>query len=57
MASEDCAYMLNQKPGVYAWLGNGPAEDGRHLHSARYDFNDAILPIGVAYWVRLAGTA
>jgi hippurate hydrolase len=23
------------------------------LHNARYDFNDAILPIGASYWARL----
>lgn len=54
MASEDFSYMLNEKPGAYIWLGNGPAEDGHNLHSPRYDFNDAVLPTGVEYWVRLA---
>jgi len=24
------------------------------LHSPHYDFNDAILPLGASYWVRLA---
>jgi hippurate hydrolase len=27
--------------------------DGRSLHSARYDFNDAILPLGASYWSTL----
>jgi amidohydrolase len=54
MASEDFSYMLNEKPGAYIWIGNGPAEDGHNLHSPRYDFNDAVLPTGVEYWVRLA---
>ena len=54
MASEDFAYMLQEKPGAYAWLGSGPADNGKNLHSARYDFNDALLPVGVEYWVRLA---
>ena len=27
------------------------------LHNASYDFNDAILPDGVAYWVSLVETA
>ncbi|MDR1726515.1 MAG: amidohydrolase [Acidobacteriota bacterium] len=53
MAAEDFSYMLGQRPGCYAWLGNGAAEDGRALHSPRYDFDDAILPTGVTYWVRL----
>jgi amidohydrolase len=54
MASEDFSYMLREKPGAYIWVGNGPAENGHNLHSPRYDFNDAILPIGVEYWARLA---
>lgn len=54
MASEDFSYMLQEKPGAYIWIGSGPAENGHNLHSPRYDFNDAVLPIGVEYWVRLA---
>jgi amidohydrolase len=53
MASEDFSYMLEEKPGAYIWIGNGPAEDGHNLHSPRYDFNDEVLPVGVEYWVRL----
>ena len=56
MASEDFAFMLQARPGCYVWLGNGPAENGRNLHSPRYDFDDAILPVGAAYWVRLVET-
>jgi amidohydrolase len=54
MASEDFSYMLQEKPGAYIWLGCGPADNGKNLHSPRYDFNDNILPVGVEYWVRLA---
>jgi hippurate hydrolase len=54
MASEDFAYMLQEKPGAYIWIGNGPTENGHNLHSPRYDFNDEVLPIGVEYWIRLA---
>lgn len=54
MVPEDFAYMLQEKPGTYAWLGSGSADNGMNLHSARYDFNDDILPIGIEYWVRLA---
>lgn len=53
MGSEDFAFMLQAKPGSYVWLGAGPAEPGRHLHNARYDFNDACLPLGASYWSRL----
>jgi hippurate hydrolase len=54
MGAEDFAFMLQQKPGAYAWIGNGPGEGGCVLHNPRYDFNDAILPLGAAYWVTLA---
>ena len=55
MGGEDFAFMLQEKPGCYLWLGNGPGEGGCMLHNARYDFNDDALPIGVAYWVSLVG--
>lgn len=57
MAAEDFAFMLEQKPGAYIWLGNGPTSGAKSLHSPFYDFNDDILPIGVEYWVRLAHRA
>jgi hippurate hydrolase len=53
MGAEDFAFMLQVKPGAYAWIGNGPGEGGCVLHNPRYDFNDAILPLGAAYWVAL----
>lgn len=54
MGAEDFAFLLEQKPGAYVWIGNGPAEGGRNLHSPLYDFNDEAIPTGVAYWVTLA---
>ncbi len=56
MGGEDFAFMLEQKPGCYIFIGNGPAEGGRVLHSPHYDFNDEILPIGASYWARLVET-
>jgi hippurate hydrolase len=53
MGSEDFAFMLQAKPGCYVWIGNGPGEGGCVLHNPRYDFNDAILPIGASYWATL----
>ncbi|SDN71340.1 hippurate hydrolase [Methylobacterium phyllostachyos] len=50
MASEDFAYMLEACPGAYAWIGTDGAERGPPLHNPAYDFNDAALPIGAAYW-------
>ena len=51
MGSEDFAFMLNEKPGSYIWLGAG--EDSATVHSPYFDFNDEILPIGASYWVQL----
>lgn len=56
MGSEDFAFMLQEVPGCYVWIGNGPSEGGCLLHNPHYDFNDAILPIGAAYWVSLVET-
>jgi metal-dependent amidase/aminoacylase/carboxypeptidase family protein len=57
MGAEDFAFMLERKPGAYVWIGNGSGDDGRNLHSPRYDFNDDVLPHGVRFWVRLAELA
>jgi hippurate hydrolase len=51
MASEDFGWYLEQRPGAFAWIGNG---GGAELHNPGYDFNDAILPVA-ANW--LAATA
>lgn len=53
MGSEDFGFMLEQRPGCYVFLGNGPGTGSCLLHNARFDFNDAALPVGAAYWVRL----
>jgi hippurate hydrolase len=63
MGGEDFAFMLQQRPGAYLFLGNGTAA-GAHrseghgagpctLHNASYDFNDELIPIGASYWARL----
>ena len=51
--SEDFGYMLEEKPGCYAFIGNGPGDGGCLLHSPHFDFNDEIIPIGASYWVTL----
>lgn len=56
MGSEDFAFFLEHCPGAFIFIGNGPGAGGCMLHNPHYDFNDAILPIGAAYWVRLAQT-
>jgi hippurate hydrolase len=57
MGAEDFAFMLQDKPGCYVWLGNGPGTGGCSLHNPHYDFNDDILPVGISYWVRLVESA
>ena len=54
MAGEDFGWYLEQRPGAFAWIGNGPAEPGSELHNPGYNFNDAILPTA-SNW--LAATA
>jgi hippurate hydrolase len=49
--SEDFAYYLQHKPGCFLRLGNG--ESCPMLHNAKYDFDDANLTVGAAYWTRL----
>jgi hippurate hydrolase len=52
---EDFAFMLQAKLGAFVFMGNGTAPDGKAhaLHTPLYDFNDAALPHGVAFWVNL----
>jgi amidohydrolase len=53
--AEDFAFMLEKKPGAYIMIGNGGTEEGgcHNVHSPLYDFNDAILTTGAAYWANL----
>jgi len=51
MISEDFSFMLERVPGCFVFIGNGGGDCG--LHNSRYDFNDAILPVGASYWCRL----
>ena len=56
MGSEDFSFMLQVKPGAYMRIGQG-TENGVGscaLHNSRYDFNDAILPLGAAMHASLA---
>lgn len=51
MASEDFAFMSQATAGAYIWMGNG--ESSPSLHNPNYNFDDALLPLGVRYWVEL----
>jgi amidohydrolase len=54
MGAEDFAYMLQERPGAYLFVGAGP---GAGLHHPEFDFNDAIAPIGASIFARLVETA
>ncbi len=56
MGAEDFAFMLQARPGCYARLGQGNASaaGGCWLHNTRYDFNDAVIPLGAGYLAALA---
>jgi amidohydrolase len=54
MGAEDFAYMLQERPGAFIWIGNG---NSANLHNPKYNFNDEAIPHGTSYWVRLAETA
>ncbi len=50
MPSEDFAYMLEERPGAYIFLGNG---DSAELHHPEYDFNDEIIPVGCSWFAEM----
>ena len=60
-ASEDFAFMLEKLPGCYLFIGNGDGgigTDGKPtsacmVHNPAFNFNDANIGIGSAYWVAL----
>ena len=55
MISEDFGAFLQEVPGAFIFIGNGVGEaGGTPLHNAAYDFNDAVLPLGAAYFAELA---
>jgi hippurate hydrolase len=54
MGAEDFSFMLNARPGAFIFLGNG---DSAGLHHPNYNFNDAAIPFGTSYWVKLVETA
>ena len=57
MGSEDFSFMLQAKPGAFARLGQGGLEGGCFLHNSKYDFNDAVIPLGAGYLAALAERA
>jgi hippurate hydrolase len=53
MGGEDFSYMLEKRPGSYLMLGGGRTGSDPTLHDPRYDFNDAILPVGASWFATL----
>lgn len=52
--SEDFAHFCQAVPGCLFLIGNGQEGPyGQPLHASNYDFNDALLPIGAAFWAQL----
>ena len=57
MASEDAIRICLDIDMSVFMIGNGKGEQNRGgcmVHNPGYDFNDAIIPLGVKYWVALA---
>ncbi|MDQ6680621.1 MAG: M20 family metallopeptidase, partial [Pseudomonadota bacterium] len=60
--AEDFSFFLEKVPGSYVFVGNGGGDHREasyhgmgpcQLHNPSYDFNDALLPVGATYWVKL----
>ena len=57
MTGEDFSFFLAEVPGAFVWIGNGPAEGGRELHNAGYDFCDDVLPVASEFLAETARRA
>jgi len=53
MGAEDFAFMLEEKPGAFIFVGNG---NSAGLHHPAYNFNDEAILYGTSYWIRLVET-
>ncbi len=53
MGSEDFAFFAEARPAAFILLGGRAHPDDAMVHHPRYDFNDAILPVGASYWAVL----
>ena len=47
MGGEDFAFMLEERPGAYIFVGNG---DTAMVHHPAYDFDDDAIPAGCSWW-------
>ena len=57
MGSEDAAFFAQEVPGCYFFLGSANADQGWNAphHNARFDIDEAVLPIGVAILLTALG--
>jgi hippurate hydrolase len=53
MGAEDFSYMLQQVPGCYIRLGSGITDHDPTLHQTNFNFNDAAIPLGASYFIKL----
>ncbi|NIZ08600.1 amidohydrolase [Pseudooceanicola sp. HF7] len=49
-AGDDFSEFGTRVPGAYVWLGMGEMRENGQHHNVNYDFNDACIPHGVAWW-------
>lgn len=50
MGGEDFAFMLEERPGAYILMGNGPSSA---LHHPEYNFDDEAIPAGCSWWAEI----
>jgi hippurate hydrolase len=54
MGAEDFAFMLQERPGAYLFVGNGPSAAWHH---PAFDFDDQTAPAGASFFARLVERA
>ncbi|TIQ34397.1 MAG: amidohydrolase [Mesorhizobium sp.] len=58
MGCEDFAFLLQGVgDGAYVWIGAGDVGLGAGLHGDRFVFNDAIVPIGIRFFLNIVQRA
>ncbi|TIR52794.1 MAG: amidohydrolase [Mesorhizobium sp.] len=50
MGAEDFAYMLEDKPGAFIFIGNGKTA---MVHNPAFDFDDKAIVFGIEYWIEI----
>ena len=50
MGGEDFAFMLEERPGAYIFVGNG---EGADVHHPEYVFSDETMPAGCSWWAEI----